>query len=229
MRRTRGESPYESPPTISVVDAVAPLAQHRLGAQQPILPLPGLQSPDEPDDRHAVGQLDRRAGPHRRAGRRDPAATTKVRRRREQTRLGSGGGVRGSSRSQRGKQRRRAVEPAAPRDRVLPPDDTARHPGEQGGGRAVELRFRRPVEDQVRPAGAQQPRERQDRRKPAVGLAQAPGWASRARAGLPAQLVRPWPVLEEHELELVRSLIGAVQQALQHRLGAAEAVGPTAR
>ena len=41
------------------VDAVSPLTQQRLGAEHSILALPRLHAPDETDDRHVRGKLER--------------------------------------------------------------------------------------------------------------------------------------------------------------------------
>ncbi len=57
-------------------------------------------------------------------------------------------------------------------------------------------------------------------------LAQAPGVDHLDAKARRLQLLRPRPGLEEDELELVPGLDGPVEHALQHRLGAAEALPP---
>jgi hypothetical protein len=62
-----------------------------------------------------------------------------------------------------------------------------------------------------------------------VNLAELPGGDHLdAKAGA-AQLLGPWTVLEEHELELVSSLTRPVEDRLQHRLGTAETLPPGQR
>ena len=100
-------------------------------------------------------------------------------------------------------------------------------PAERRGAGAVELGLGRPVQDQGRPASAHDRRETTHRAREAVELAQAPD----CRARSPRSPRRParcghGTVLEEHQLELERPFPGSVEDALQHRLGAARARPP---
>ena len=114
-------------------------------------------------------------------------------------------------------------------DHLLEPHEAAGEAGEHPRRRAVDVRLRRPVEDQIWVTAAQQPRELDDRGERASRLAQATDLDHLDAKAVARELLRPRPVLEEDELELVPAPLGAVEDHLQHRLGAAQALTPRHR
>ena len=166
------------------VNRYAARAQERVRAQQPVLPLPGLQAPDDPNHDRVRGRVEGHSARSRTlavaiampvARRRSAGADDERRASGEQPLLRLGGAARGSPDGTGRQEGRHKIDAASRGDVVLPPDDPRRHPRERRRGCTVELRLRRPVEDHVGVAAAEDPRETHDRRKVAMDLAQAPG------------------------------------------------------
>ena len=121
------------------------------------------------------------------------------------------------------------IEPEAVRDVLLEPHDRLAHPRELGRRGPVDLGFGRPVEEYVRPAAAQQPAQLAHRSHVAHRVAKAPRFEHLDPEARVAQLIRPRAGLEENRFEFVAALSGAVEDRLDHRLGAAEALRPRQR
>ena len=177
------------------------IAQQPLSSQQAVLPLPGLQAPDQADDGPSLpgdsGCAGLRTRRDVRTGSHDECPTVWP-----QAFLGPRGGVGGAADRFGREQRRATVQPVPGGDFMLPPDDPAAHPGEHGRGGAVEVRLAHPVDDQLRAPASQKAGHGEDAAEHPEGLTQPAGLDHLDVQSRRTELGRPGAVLQEEELEL---------------------------
>jgi glycosyltransferase involved in cell wall biosynthesis len=112
---------------------------------------------------------------------------------------------------------------------MLPPDHSIGHPGEHRGRRAVQLCLARPVEDQIGLSAAKDSREASDSHDPSMCLTKPTRGNHLDVKTCVDQLLWPGTGLQEDELQLMPTIVGAFENCMKHRLGTPEALPPRHR